>query len=46
LNKAFTGFSAKVSPAEFVFIGMWSSPQPCGVQLMRLIRRCLALRDA
>ncbi len=22
LNKAFTGFSAKVSPAEFVFIGM------------------------
>jgi hypothetical protein len=28
LNKGFTGFSAKVSPAEFVFIGMWSSPQP------------------
>jgi len=30
LNKGFTGFSAKVSPAEFVFIGMWSSPQPSG----------------
>ena len=30
LNKGFTGFSAKVSPAEFVFIGMWSSPQPKG----------------
>jgi hypothetical protein len=28
LNKGFTGFSAKVSPAEFVFIGMWSLPQP------------------
>lgn len=26
LNKGFTGFSAKVSPAEFVFIGMWSLP--------------------
>ena len=23
LNRGFTGFSAKVSPAEFVFIGMW-----------------------
>jgi hypothetical protein len=30
LNQGFTGFSAKVSPAEFVFIGMWSSPQPSG----------------
>jgi hypothetical protein len=29
LNRGFTGFSAKVSPAEFVFIGMWPSPQPC-----------------
>jgi len=27
LNRGFTGFSAKVSPAEFVFIGTWSSPQ-------------------
>jgi hypothetical protein len=46
LDKAFTGFSAKVSPAEFVFIGMWSLPQPSGVQLMHLIRRCPTLRDA
>jgi hypothetical protein len=30
LNKGFTGFSAKVSPAEFVFIGMWSPPRPSG----------------
>lgn len=30
LNKGFTGFSAKVSPAEFVFIGMWPSPRPSG----------------
>jgi hypothetical protein len=26
LNKGFTGFSAKVSPAEFVFIGTWPLP--------------------
>jgi len=30
LNRGFTGFSAKVSPAEFVFIGMWSFPRPLG----------------
>jgi hypothetical protein len=30
LNRGITGFSAKVSPAEFVFIGMWSSPRPSG----------------
>jgi hypothetical protein len=30
LNRGFTGFSAKVSPAEFVFIGMRSSPRPSG----------------
>ena len=30
LNKGFTGFSAKVSPAEFVFIGMWLSPRSSG----------------
>ena len=46
LNKGFTGFSAKVSPAEFVFIGMWSLSQPSGVQLMHLIRRRPTLRDA
>lgn len=28
LNRGFTGFSAKVSPAEFVFIGTWSSTRP------------------
>jgi hypothetical protein len=46
LNRAFTGFSAKVSPAEFVFIGMWSLLQRSGVRLMHLIRRCPTLRDA
>lgn len=30
MNRGFTGFSAKVSPAEFVFIGMCSSPRPNG----------------
>ena len=44
LNKGFTGFSAKVSPAEFVFIGMWSLPQPSGCPADVL--RCLTLHDA
>src|SRR5258708_12159224 len=34
LNKGFTGFSAKVSPAEFVFIGMWSLSQPSGRSML------------
>jgi hypothetical protein len=46
LNMAFTGFSAKVSPAEFVFIGMWSLPQLEGVYFMQLYLRRLTLCDA
>jgi hypothetical protein len=46
LNRGFTGFSAKVSPAEFVFIGMCLCLQSSKVNFMIFMRRRPSLHDA